>query len=301
MAWEDDLEIASFRGVQFDVESISDSTDRRVVEHKFPYRDGGNLEDTGRDPRAWDIEATFFGADYLQRFIDLMRVADEGATGPFVHPVQGTFDRCKVISVRASHEAQRRDSVAVSLQLKEDATDTVIPDFSGVQAAQEDLTTITETVVSLSEELVLIVPANETNWLDLVNTAVSDAADFVEKIDELTEDLETRFEQMRKTALDAIDETVAMADRAIDVITSDVTPIVQNMQRMILAGKRMRERAERVKAQVVELPIVVTAPLTTIALRLYGDPAREDDLIRINNIRNPFLTPPGTRLRVFSE
>jgi prophage DNA circulation protein len=73
------------------------------------------------------------------------------------------------------------------------------------------------------------------------------------------------------------------------------------MQRTVLAAKRLRERTERIKSKVVELPIAATAPLSTLALRLYGDAKRESDLIRINNVRNPFLVEPGTRLRVYQE
>jgi prophage DNA circulation protein len=300
MAWADDLEQAMFRGVTFDVESIDDTIERRVVEHKFPYRDGAKLEDTGRDPRPFDFEAFFLGDDYLERLIPFLQVCDEGATGLLVHPLFGSF-QAKVISARINHDASRRNFASVSVQFKEDATDTVIPDFSGVQAAQEDLINETETMISESEDLALITPPEETNWLDLVNRAAADAAQFAEDIDSLAEDLETRFEQARKTLLDAIDETTAMADRAVEVATSQATPIIQSMQRTVLAAKRLRERTERIKSKVVELPIAATAPLSTLALRLYGDAKRESDLIRINNVRNPFLVEPGTRLRVYQE
>jgi prophage DNA circulation protein len=300
MSWEEDISVASFRGLSFEVLSIRDSITRRVVEHKFPYRDGASLEDTGREPRPFDIEGDFISDNYLEELINFSKIADEGATGPFVHPLFGTF-QAKVMAFDINHEGERRDSATFTLQLKEDGTNTKVPDFSGVESAGDDLTRETETVVSISEEIVEFTPPDDTDWLDLVDRAVEDALAFIDDVDAIVDDLETRFEQMRKTALDAIDEVVAMTDRAVDTVTSVTTPLVQGLHSIVIAAKRLRERAERIKSKIVELPIDVTAPLTTTAMRLYGDASRVDDLVRINKIRNPFLIPAGTRLRVFQE
>jgi len=300
MDWDDRVEVASFRGVEFEVQSIRDAITHRVVEHVFPYRDGANLEETGRDPRPFTIEGAFFGEGYLARLVEFARLCDEGVTGPFVHPLLGTFD-CKVMSFEFTHDGARRDNADFTLELREDGTDTELIDFSGVESAAEDLQTEVDAVASYSEDLVVIVPAEDSNWLDAVNTAIFDAAGFIEDVDSIADDLETRFEQFRKTATDAVAEVANMTQRQLDVVTSQTTEIVQGLQRCVLAAKRLRERAERIKSKIVEFPVDIVAPLSTISLRLYGDSSREADLIRINRIRNPFLVRPGAPIRVFSE
>jgi len=52
MAWRDTLLPASFRDILFDVISSRDDTERAIVQHEYPYRDGAEVEDMGRRPWA---------------------------------------------------------------------------------------------------------------------------------------------------------------------------------------------------------------------------------------------------------
>ena len=42
-------------------------------------------------------------------------------------------------------------------------------------------------------------------------------------------------------------------------------------------------------------------PLSMFAHRLYGDGARADEILRMNRVKNPFLVPAGTVLKVFAR
>lgn len=45
MAWETDLQDASFRGVAFDIITTRDSVQRDIAQHEYPYRNGANIDD----------------------------------------------------------------------------------------------------------------------------------------------------------------------------------------------------------------------------------------------------------------
>ncbi|MCE0321960.1 DNA circularization N-terminal domain-containing protein, partial [Klebsiella pneumoniae] len=52
MAWETDLQDASFRGIAFDIINTRDSMQRDIAQHEYPYRDGANIDDLGAKPRS---------------------------------------------------------------------------------------------------------------------------------------------------------------------------------------------------------------------------------------------------------
>ncbi len=56
MSWIDQLQPASWRGINFEVESASSSYGRRGAEKEFPNIDGGIKEDQGHKQRKFTIE-----------------------------------------------------------------------------------------------------------------------------------------------------------------------------------------------------------------------------------------------------
>ena len=57
MAWETDLQDASFRGVAFDIITTRDSVQRDIAQHEYPYRNGANIDDLGGKPRSLQCQA----------------------------------------------------------------------------------------------------------------------------------------------------------------------------------------------------------------------------------------------------
>jgi prophage DNA circulation protein len=89
MSWRDRLSPASFRGVEFFVESVTMKPSRRTVVHEFPAREDVIVDDLGRGPDRFEIKAYVIGPDY-----DQQRDALEGAlltpgAGTLVHPTRG--------------------------------------------------------------------------------------------------------------------------------------------------------------------------------------------------------------------
>jgi prophage DNA circulation protein len=115
MAWETDLQDASFRGVAFDIINTRDSMQRDIAQHEYPYRDGANIDDLGGKPRSLQCQAVFFGDDYESRLQAFMRhwihvVGRADSSGVRLMPDM----LCYVYQV--NHEADNPDYCTVDLQ-----------------------------------------------------------------------------------------------------------------------------------------------------------------------------------------
>ena len=64
MTWRDTLQPASFRGVPFEVDDMSAKFGRRNVEHAYPQRDRGFVEDLGRAGRRFSVVGFVLGDDW---------------------------------------------------------------------------------------------------------------------------------------------------------------------------------------------------------------------------------------------
>ncbi len=116
MAWKDTLRPASFRGVPFEVLRTRDHGEKAVVEHEYPYRDGGEVEDMGRKARRISITAVAWGPAYEAALEKLGKALEERGAGELVHPVFGPV-RAQVISWDIPQEAERPDYAEVAMEL----------------------------------------------------------------------------------------------------------------------------------------------------------------------------------------
>lgn len=89
MAWREQLQPASFRGVPFLVDSHEATLGRRVAVHEFPLRDQPYAEDLGRRGREFTVEAYVLGADYLVQRDRLIAAVERPGPDRLVHPYLG--------------------------------------------------------------------------------------------------------------------------------------------------------------------------------------------------------------------
>ncbi|MES2170561.1 MAG: DNA circularization N-terminal domain-containing protein [Actinomycetota bacterium] len=114
-AWRDGLSVvsfngrrlvgASFRGVPFFVEESDRAGGRRLVTHKFPFRNDPFVEDVGREARDFKITGYVIGDDYLTQRDRLLSALEDDDSGPgtLVHPYYGIKRAmCGPMSVRES-------------------------------------------------------------------------------------------------------------------------------------------------------------------------------------------------------
>jgi prophage DNA circulation protein len=90
MAWIDDLDDASFRGVAFQVEKLTLRGGRRLANHQYPKRDKPKSEDLGSKQRQYTFTAYVIGTDGVFDMRDqLIAALDAGGSGLLIHPTYG--------------------------------------------------------------------------------------------------------------------------------------------------------------------------------------------------------------------
>lgn len=121
MSWLSLLD-ASFRGVPFQVESVSDKGEKSLAIHEYPYRAGGEVEDLGRKPRIIPLKAVFWGVNYLSGLRALVKAFEKEGKGELIHPVFGSVD-VVIRSWDIPHEAERPNYATVSFEAVEASPD----------------------------------------------------------------------------------------------------------------------------------------------------------------------------------
>lgn len=130
MAWKDTLLQASFKGVEFDIEAVSDSAQRSVSLNEYPYRDGADVEDLGLGPNRIRFTAIVFNQrprrgpepaqdDYELRLAQLLAALRSADAGQLQHPVFGNIERAVCTSWTIDHEADFRDGCKLTLEFVE--------------------------------------------------------------------------------------------------------------------------------------------------------------------------------------
>lgn len=94
--WRDNLKEATFRGVPFKVLSHTAEGGRRTFLHEFPFNDEPYLEDFGKAPGSYKIEAyicqsTENAFDYMPQRDAFRDALEQYGTGTLVHPFLGTL------------------------------------------------------------------------------------------------------------------------------------------------------------------------------------------------------------------
>lgn len=91
MAWLDDIQDASFRGVPFGVEKPQTKGGRRVAPHDYPKRDTPDPEDMGRKGRSYILDAYTLGDAAIADRDRLITALDADGPGTLIHPTFGTL------------------------------------------------------------------------------------------------------------------------------------------------------------------------------------------------------------------
>lgn len=164
MAWAETLQDASFRGVPFEVESVSRMGARSLAAHEYPYAAGADLEDMNIGPRQVQLRAVFYGDDYEARAARLISALEAPGPAYLVHPVHGAM---LVMAERWADDLQADfEGTTVSMSFVERGTFT--PLFEGGSAsAKTDAVSVAASTARAAADDALVsrvaaVPA--TSW-----------------------------------------------------------------------------------------------------------------------------------------
>jgi len=141
MAWIDDIEDASFRGVPFFVDKDSAKGGRRVANHQYPKRDKPYAEDLGRKQRGYTLDAYTIGDDAMDDRDALITAMETAGAGTLVHPTFGSIQvqpEDWTVSEDLVGAMRRCSFVLVFVEAGDIAAPTVTADTSGQAGTAAD-------------------------------------------------------------------------------------------------------------------------------------------------------------------
>lgn len=119
MAWANTLLEAKFRGVAFDIIETDDDFARTTVEHSYPYVNGSDVEDMGREARHITVKALFYGEDYESRLDEFLTLLDQQGSGELIHPVFGSIKNAQARRYPVHHDAENPDQATLTIEFIE--------------------------------------------------------------------------------------------------------------------------------------------------------------------------------------
>lgn len=206
MTWRDQLQPASFRGVEFKVASHDMSFGRRAQLHEFPLRDKPYVEDLGRKARTYNIEAYVIGPDYMAQRDKLIEALEKQGPGTLVHRYYGQL-RVQVLGEPRVRESNREGGWAQFSMVFVEAGEEPRP-LATIDTRQK-------------------VAASSDNALGIVQQNFE--SEYV------TEGLPGWVTDSSRTVLGKLDETLANVSLVADVISDYVTLPSQISSRLVSA------------------------------------------------------------------
>jgi prophage DNA circulation protein len=112
-AWWQQLQPGSWRGVGFVLDAGDTAAGRRVALHEYPYRDDVWVEDLGRLPRRFSVQAFLVGDDVYQQRDAMLTACEQPGPGTLVHPTLGTVQCVLIEPVQCTDRRERGRVVEV--------------------------------------------------------------------------------------------------------------------------------------------------------------------------------------------
>lgn len=89
MAWQDELQQASFKGIPFHWKQQTGSYGRNTATYEYPASDDVGTNDINRKARKFQVEGFFIGEDFNNQIKNLIQAVEAGGVGDLVHPYRG--------------------------------------------------------------------------------------------------------------------------------------------------------------------------------------------------------------------
>ncbi len=152
MAWRDNLQQASFRGIPFDVKDIDDSNTKALVLHQYAYKDGADIEDLGNDAEEVSLNAVFWGDDYEANFNRLLDALAKKDKGTLVHPIRGRMPNMIASMYHFTHEAENIDYVRFNITFKKSNEEDPLFSLMSVFSVIDDLFNRADALIELASD-----------------------------------------------------------------------------------------------------------------------------------------------------
>ena len=169
MGWAEELQDASFRGVQFECTSTNDAVSKALSVQQAPYSNDAFIEDMGNNPRNISINAVYSGDDYKTWADALEAALLETGSGELIHPVYG-IKQVNVVDYAIDHAAESVDSCTISMkfiQAKDKKRELFIPVAVPDEIYTEDIIDVPAT--ALEQYLKKLEVLDQNQFFDAVN------------------------------------------------------------------------------------------------------------------------------------
>lgn len=305
--WETFLLAASFGGVPIDIQETSDSMGRALARHTYPYRDGTDLEDVGSEPRTTECRIVFFGTgdgdDIRARISAFLAAVNSGRAQTFVHPITGAY-KARASNVQMSAAAEPRDTVMISCTFEEDTTEPAVFDVSSGAPSSTGAEAVASASKALDDALL------EVQAEDLINndgvlsddlaepiTVGATATATVAKWSDPASALNVRdVTNQAVTLTRQIEAEVERLELATDVSRY---PLIRAFTDLQAAVRKAAQAVAATSPRIVEFTVTAPIPLIILCARTYGAEdaaAREEEILQLNDIRNPARLEPGQKI-----
>lgn len=116
--WKAKLRPASWRKIDFFVDSSTYAGGRRGTDHEFPDRNIPYADDTGRKGKKYDVQAYLVGSEYLSKKNDLIAALEKDGPGELVHPFYGNV-RVEARDFTVEERADKGGYVRITVKFTE--------------------------------------------------------------------------------------------------------------------------------------------------------------------------------------
>ncbi|HAX5100547.1 TPA: multidrug DMT transporter permease [Escherichia coli] len=221
MGWAENLQNASFRGIQFDVLNTDEQISRDRAVYEYPFVDGADLHDLGRKARPFRLTAFLWGEYYEYKLEKLISALDEGGDGELIHPVYGSVPSVIVTGYSIRHEAENPDSCTIEMNFLENRTGSALFSISLPESFAQQV----------SEELDDLL-AQLSDFFDAITSPLTTINSMIKKVQTVRTTLINTMLTFKSDSLSTVDNIVSLAAEpgkfiselagVLEVHTSDV-------------------------------------------------------------------------------
>jgi prophage DNA circulation protein len=300
MAGWDDLQQASYDGLEFEVVSSSDEGGSVLDKQQFPGRNGQQIDDRAAAAESYDWVIDFIEGEYPQTLNNFLKVLRAGGVKELVHPFHGSL-QAAVETWRLVHDPEDSTDSArmqVKFQVHTEGSATT-PDRATLPAMANAARSACDdvTAAALAYELLADGPAQKqacTDSIALSSTARTSA-----------DTLESDGDIMSAAAIQgSVNSVIARADSIAGVIadytTAEAYALGAALTAVMGALSTLGGAFIAAKPPIIEEPVVSDVNLLTYVHERYGDSSRATELFALNGIRDPLEMPASVPVRRYA-
>ena len=284
-----DIRDASFRGIAFACERITDEGGHALGVHEYPDKEGAAIEDGGRHPGRWSIDALFFGEDYLADLEAFQAALNERGVGELVHPFFAEAKQVAVETWSSPHEPDvdfGRCSFTVVEHTVEETHFVWGPEIASAPAMEAALLSTLEELDE-TRQSILGTASTSRSALETYRTWVRTARTAVETT-------EAQVEAQLRTAIAAVNSELA----ALEAIPASVAPVLDLLHQAAFQATELANLALAGQSRIIEYTVPAAMSVWELARNRFGSVARAQDILRLNELAHPALIAPGTVVRL---